>query len=253
MGVEAAYKAVMKPTEGTILTVSRMAAERARVIAKTNTDPIAVWEEIVKEAGNALEQTPEMLPVLKKAGVVDAGGKGLLLVFEGMISVLRDGVMMEDTQPQDDGKTETDEFQDAIARYDADITFTYCPEFIVQKKADADSLKLRAYLESIGDSVVVVDDEDIIKCHVHTNNPGQALEEAIRYGMLYKMKIENMEEQFAARKSQAAKENPKEEPMAYVPVDPEVPYGIVAVAAGAVCRACFMIWEPARWSAEGRR
>ena len=233
MGVEAAYKAVMKPTEGTILTVSRMAAERARVIAKTNTDPIAVWEEIVKEAGNALEQTPEMLPVLKKAGVVDAGGKGLLLVFEGMISVLRDGVMMEDTQPQDDGKTETDEFQDAIARYDADITFTYCTEFIVQKKeADADSLKLRAYLESIGDSVVVVDDEDIIKCHVHTNNPGQALEEAIRYGMLYKMKIENMEEQFAARKSQAAKENPKEEPMAYVPVDPEVPYGIVAVAAG---------------------
>ena len=149
MGVEAAYKAVMKPTEGTILTVSRMAAERARVIAKTNTDPIAVWEEIVKEAGNALEQTPEMLPVLKKAGVVDAGGKGLLLVFEGMISVLRDGVMMEDTQPQDDGKTETDEFQDAIARYDADITFTYCTEFIVQKKeADADSLKLRAYLES---------------------------------------------------------------------------------------------------------
>lgn len=240
MGVEAAYKAVMKPTEGTILTVSRMAAERARVIAKTNTDPIAVWEEIVKEAGNALEQTPEMLPVLKKAGVVDAGGKGLLLVFEGMISVLRDGVMMEDTQPQDDGKTETDEFQDAIARYDADITFTYCTEFIVQKKeADADSLKLRAYLESIGDSVVVVDDEDIIKCHVHTNNPGQALEEAIRYGMLYKMKIENMEEQFAARKSQAAKENPKEEPMAYVPVDPEVPYGIVAVAAGEGLRGLF--------------
>ncbi len=240
MGVEAAYKAVMKPTEGTILTVSRMAAERARVIAKTNTDPIAVWEEIVKEAGNALEQTPEMLPVLKKAGVVDAGGKGLLVVFEGMISVLRDGVMMEDTQPQDDGKTETDEFQDAIARYDADITFTYCTEFIVQKKeTDADSLKLRAYLESIGDSVVVVDDEDIIKCHVHTNNPGQALEEAIRYGMLYKMKIENMEEQFAARKSQAAKENPKEEPMAYVPVDPEVPYGIVAVAAGAGLQGLF--------------
>ncbi|MGN0625602.1 MAG: DAK2 domain-containing protein [Oscillospiraceae bacterium] len=233
MGVEAAYKAVMKPTEGTILTVSRMAAERARVVAKTNPDAIAVWEEIVKEAGSALEQTPEMLPVLKKAGVVDAGGKGLLVVFEGMLSVLRDGVMIEDAQPQNQNQPEADEFQDAIAQYDADITFTYCTEFIVQKKEpDADSLKLRAYLESIGDSVVVVEDEDIIKCHVHTNNPGLALEEAIKYGMLCKMKIENMEEQFAARKSQAAKENPKEEPLAYVPVDPEVPYGIVAVAAG---------------------
>ncbi len=233
MGVEAAYKAVMKPTEGTILTVSRMAAERARVVAKTNPDAIAVWEEIVKEAGSALEQTPEMLPVLKKAGVVDAGGKGLLVVFEGMLSVLRDGVMIEDSQPQNQNQPEADEFQDAIAQYDADITFTYCTEFIVQKKEpDADSLKLRAYLESIGDSVVVVEDEDIIKCHVHTNNPGLALEEAIKYGMLCKMKIENMEEQFAARKSQAAKENPKEEPLAYVPVDPEIPYGIVAVAAG---------------------
>ena len=233
MGVEAAYKAVMKPTEGTILTVSRMAAERARVVAKTNTDAIAVWEEIVREAEAALEQTPEMLPVLKKAGVVDAGGKGLLIVFEGMLSVLRDGIMIEDTQPKGGEGQETDDFQDAIAQYDADITFAYCTEFIVQKKEpNADSLKLRAYLESIGDSVVVVDDEDIIKCHVHTNNPGLALEEAVKYGMLCKMKIENMEAQFAARKSQAAKENPKEEPLAYVPVDPEIPYGIVAVAAG---------------------
>ena len=233
MGVEAAYKAVMKPTEGTILTVSRMAAERARVVAKTNTDAIAVWEEIVREAEAALEQTPEMLPVLKKAGVVDAGGKGLLIVFEGMLSVLRDGIMIEDTPPKGGEGQETDDFQDAIAQYDADITFAYCTEFIVQKKEpNADSLKLRAYLESIGDSVVVVDDEDIIKCHVHTNNPGLALEEAVKYGMLCKMKIENMEEQFAARKSQAAKENPKEEPLAYVPVDPEIPYGIVAVAAG---------------------
>lgn len=233
MGVEAAYKAVMKPTEGTILTVSRMAAERARVVAKTNTDAIAVWEEIVREAEAALEQTPDMLPVLKKAGVVDAGGKGLLIVFEGMLSVLRDGIMIEDTQPKGGEGQETDDFQDAIAQYDADITFAYCTEFIVQKKEpNADSLKLRAYLESIGDSVVVVDDEDIIKCHVHTNNPGLALEEAVKYGMLCKMKIENMEEQFAARKSQAAKENPKEEPLAYVPVDPEIPYGIVAVAAG---------------------
>ena len=208
MGVEAAYKAVMKPTEGTILTVSRMAADRARVVAKTNTDPVAVWEEIVRESASSLEQTPELLPTLKKAGVVDAGGKGLLIIFEGMLSVLRDGVMVEDAQ-QTSGGNEADDFQDAIAQYDADITFAYCTEFIVQKnEADIDSLKLRAYLESIGDSVVVVDDEEIIKCHVHTNHPGQALEEAIGYGKLCKMKIENMEEQFAARKSQAAKESP---------------------------------------------
>ena len=233
MGVESAYKAVMKPTEGTILTVSRMAAERARAVAETETDAVAVWEEIVNEASSAREQTPEMLPVLKKAGVVDAGGKGLLIVFEGMLSVLRDGVMVEDSQQQEAADKKEDAFQDAISQYDTEITFTYCTEFIVQKKeSDADSLKLRAYLESIGDSVVVVDDEDIIKCHVHTNNPGKALEEAIQYGMLCKMKIENMEEQFAARKAQAAREMPKEEPLAYAPVDPEIPYGIVAVAAG---------------------
>ena len=232
MGVEAAYKAVMKPTEGTILTVSRMAAERARAVAKTNTDPIAVWEEIVKESASSLEQTPEMLPTLKKAGVVDAGGKGLLIIFEGMLSVLRDGVMIEDIQ-QASGENAQDDFQDAIAQFDADITFAYCTEFIVQKEeANSDSLKLRAYLESIGDSVVVVDDEEIIGCHVHTNNPGKALEEAIQYGKLCKMKIENMEEQFAARKAQAAKENPKAEPLAYAPVDAQIPYGIVAVAAG---------------------
>lgn len=153
-----------------------------------------------------MEQTPEMLPVLKKAGVVDAGGKGLLIVFEGMLSVLRDGIMIEDTQPKGGEGQETDDFQDAIAQYDADITFAYCTEFIVQKKEpNADSLKLRAYLESIGDSVVVVDDEDIIKCHVHTNNPGLALEEAVKYGMLCKMKIENMEEQVCRPKISGSK------------------------------------------------
>jgi len=232
MGVAAAYKAVMKPTEGTILTVSRMAAEKAVELSKTETDPIKVWECIVKEAEEALNQTPEMLPVLKKAGVVDAGGKGLLVIFEGMVSVLRDGVMIEGAESSQE-EVRMDEFEDAIAEFDEEITFTYCTEFIVQKdEPETDPLKLRAFLESIGDSVVVVDDEDIIKCHVHTNHPGQALEEGVKYGMLCKMKIENMEEQFAARKAKAAKAKPKAEPMAYVPVDPETPYGIVAVAAG---------------------
>lgn len=234
MGVEAAYKAVMKPTEGTILTVSRLAAEQARTFVKTNNDPVAVWEEIVKQAGLALEKTPDLLPVLKKAGVVDAGGKGLVVIFEGMLSVFKDGEIIS---PPDGSATADmapeDDFADAIAMYDGEITFTYCTEFIVQKDDQkADSLKLRAYLESIGDSVVVVDDDEIIKCHVHTNNPGQALEEAVRYGQLFKMKIENMEEQFAARKLAAAKARPKGEELAYVPPDPDVPFGVVAVVAG---------------------
>lgn len=223
-------------------------------MAKTNTDAIAVWEEIVREAEAALEQTPEMLPVLKKAGVVDAGGKGLLIVFEGMLSVLRDGIMIEDTQPKGGEGQETDDFQDAIAQYDADITFAYCTEFIVQKKEpNADSLKLRAYLESIGDSVVVVDDEDIIKCHVHTNNPGLALEEAVKYGMLCKMKIENMEEQVCRPKISGSKGKSQGRAAAYVPVDPEIPYGIVAVARVRGCRACSAIWARTRLSAAGRR
>lgn len=232
LGVEAAYKAVMKPTEGTILTVSRVAAERARLTAKKTEDPLRVWEEILAAAQEALEETPELLPVLKKAGVVDAGGRGLVVIFEGMLSVLRDGKMIQSARQEESAPEENDFFRNAAGEFDDDIRFAYCTEFIVEKKeACEDALKLRAYLESIGDCVVVVDDE-IIKCHVHTNNPGKALEEAIRYGMLSKMKIENMQEQHAQRKAEVSSQKKKSRQPEYAPVDAGTPYGIVAVAAG---------------------
>ncbi|WP_312642735.1 DAK2 domain-containing protein [Hydrogenoanaerobacterium sp.] len=232
-GVEAAYKAVMKPTEGTILTVARFAAERAKVVCKKDNDPIYVWKEIIDAAKDALDKTPEMLPVLKKAGVVDAGGKGLLVIFEGMMSVFQDGTIIESTAADqkkiavswDEGS------RDAAAEYEGeDITFTYCTEFIVVKKEDAeDALKLRAFLESIGDSAVVVDDDEIIKCHVHTDNPGNAMQEGLKFGYLINMKIDNMREQFEKKKQGKQK---KEQAAEYVPVDPDREYGFVAVAAG---------------------
>lgn len=231
-GVEAAYKAVMKPTEGTILTVARFAAERARIVCKKDNGDILVWGEVIDAAKDALEKTPEMLPVLKKAGVVDAGGQGLLIIFEGMMSVFRDGVIIK-SKSEDQKKVAVswdENTRDAAAEYEGeDITFTYCTEFIVLKHEGAeDSLKLRAYLESIGDSAVVVEDEEIIKCHVHTDNPGNAMQEGLKFGSLTNMKIDNMREQFA-KKQQSKKK--KYSPQ-YVEVDPEREYGFVAVAAG---------------------
>jgi len=231
-GVEAAYKAVMKPTEGTILTVARYAAERAKVVCKKDNDPVFVWSEIIDAAKDALDKTPEMLPVLKKAGVVDAGGKGLLVIFEGMMSVFRDNVIIQNTAAEQKIAVSWDESsRDAAAEYEGeDITFTYCTEFIVVKKEDAeDALKLRAFLESIGDSAVVVDDDEIIKCHVHTDNPGTAMQEGLKFGYLINMKIDNMREQFEKKKQAKQK---KELAPEYVPVDPDRKYGFVAVAAG---------------------
>lgn len=235
LGVEAAYKAVMKPTEGTILTVARMAAESAQdyCIENPNADAVAVFENILKAAEEALAQTPELLPVLKKAGVVDAGGKGFVVIIEGMLSVLRDGVVIA----SNDAKTTSTETlyndRNAAGEYEGEITFTYCTEFIVLKNDGADDpLKLRAYLESIGDCVVVVDDDEIIKVHVHTDNPGNALQEGLKFGMLTKMKIENMREQHAAANKAAKNAQKETNVFEYAPVDPEVEYGFVAVAAG---------------------
>jgi len=176
--------------------------------------------------------TPEMLPVLKKAGVVDAGGKGLLVIFEGMMSVFRDNVIIQNTAAEQKIAVSWDESsRDAAAEYEGeDITFTYCTEFIVVKKEDAeDALKLRAFLESIGDSAVVVDDDEIIKCHVHTDNPGTAMQEGLKFGYLINMKIDNMREQFEKKKQAKQK---KELAPEYVAVDPDRKYGFVAVAAG---------------------
>lgn len=234
-GVEAAYKAVMKPTEGTILTVARVAAEKGREIALQTNDALEVFEAIVNQAEATLEETPEMLPVLKKAGVVDAGGKGFTVIFTAMLRVFQGGEVIKPA-----GGTTAKSVQvkrTAVAEASGDIKFAYCTEYIVNKKKNADNpLKLRAYLESIGDCVVVVDDEDIIKVHVHSNHPGNAIEEALKFGMLTNLKIENMKEQHSAQVLEAEQ---LEEDDTYLPVDPEMPYGFVAVAAGAGMKALF--------------
>ena len=235
IGVENAYKAVMNPTEGTILTVARMAAEQAVRVSNETNDPVIVFEEIVKAAESALNQTPDMLPVLKKAGVVDAGGKGLLVVFQGMLSVLKEGHMIDEQAPEQ-AKSASAE-ANPFAQYDGVITFGYCTEFLIEKEKDSkDSLKLRAFLETLGDCVVVVDDDSIIKVHVHTNHPGKVLEEALTFGMLMNIKIENMREQYAARQHEAEQVKTNDE---YVRVDPEQEYGFVAVAAGEGLKALF--------------
>lgn len=235
-GVSAAYKAVMKPTEGTILTVVRMAATAAEDAVKSgDCDFTLVFEKALLGANDALEKTPEMLPVLKKAGVVDAGGRGLVTIFEGMLSVFKNGVVIESQEaPKEVAKQEKK--VNAAAEFDGEITFTYCTEFIVQRdsKVKTSPAALRSYLESIGDCVVVVDDESIIKVHVHTDNPGNALQEGLKFGMLTNMKIENMREQHENAKQNAQIENTvqQDDNGAYTPVAPEEEFGFVAVAAG---------------------
>ena len=226
-GVKAAYKAVMKPTEGTVLTVARLAAEHATAIAGQTQDVVALFDEIVSAAADALAHTPEQLPVLKQAGVVDAGGKGLLVILEGMRSVIRDGKKIERLEQ---GAVEQPKLQNAAAEFEGEIAFTYCTEFIVNRGShDKGALALRAYLESIGDCVVVVDDDDIIKVHVHTDNPGNALQEGLKFGYLTNMKIDNMRDQHESKAHQARQSKKQEE---YVAVDESIEFGFVAVAAG---------------------
>ena len=231
-GVDTAYKAVMKPTEGTILTVARLSAKAAADAAKENNDAAFVMAKTYAAAEEALAQTPELLPVLKKAGVVDAGGKGLLCIFEGMLSVIQDGKMVEARSKKAEEqkqpiKPEVD--------FEEEINFTYCTEFIVQKdkSIDRDPIKMRAFLETIGDCVVVVDDEDIIKVHVHSDNPGKAIQEGIKYGMLTNIKIDNMREQNQRIVNDQKSPAKTARGEAIVPAKPEKPYGFVSVAAGA--------------------
>lgn len=234
IGVERAYKAVMNPTEGTILTVARIAAEQAAETANQTNDPIVVFEDALKAAQIALDKTPEQLPVLKKAGVVDAGGKGFVVILEGMLSVLKDGKMVDERAPEVPKKAVASSL---FTDYEGPINFTYCTEFIVDKDKNAkDSLALRAFLETIGDCVVVVDDDSIIKVHVHTNHPGKALEEGLTFGQLTNLKIENMKEQHAAKQHDEKQAEVFDE---YAKVDPKKPYGFVAIAAGQGLHALF--------------
>ena len=240
-GVESAYKAVMKPTEGTILTVARVASEYAEVAKDEGKDVLGVFEAAMQGANTALAETPELLPVLKKAGVVDAGGKGLVVIMEGMYSVLKDGVVIAANSASADAPAEEEEeSRSAAAEFEGDINFPYCTEFIVNRDANAagqDPAELRAYLESIGDCVVVVDDEEIIKVHVHTDHPGNAIEKALTFGPLVKLKIENMCDQHERAKhdSNSASKKPAktaDRTEAIKSVAPEKHFGFVSVAAG---------------------
>lgn len=243
IGVEAAYKAVMKPTEGTILTVSRVAYEHGKAAAEKSDDVVYVWNAICKGAEEALAKTPELLPVLKKAGVVDAGGKGLCRIFEGMMSVFKDHVILtceETAENKNKDAGDTDYFRNAAAEFDDVINFTYCTEFIVGRNFECkkEPQELRAYLETIGDCVVVVDDEEIIKVHVHTEDPGKALQEGLTFGQLLTVKIENMKEQHR-KAGEANAEAKAQAPAPLTPVDPVEEVGFVAVAAGEGLKTLF--------------
>ena len=229
-GVEAAYKAVMKPAEGTILTVSRLAAEAAVAKAKES----EYFEEIIfaalESAKAALEDTVNLNPVLKKAGVVDAGGYGYVLMLEAMLGWLEGRVTVSEGHGAARPKA------DFTAISDEDIKYTYCTEFIVRKGNKKSVDLLRAYLGNIGDSIVLVDEEDIIKVHVHTNVPGKVLTQALSYGALITVKVENMREQHTSLEEKQAAPAPEAEPAddgaIPEPVPAEKPVGTVCVCAG---------------------
>ena len=242
-GVEAAYKAVMKPTEGTMLTVARIASEEAS--ASGLADVNELWTLVLAAGQRALDNTPNQLPVLKKAGVVDAGGQGLMVIFEGMDIVFKGGEPVkgeEQTQSKvkhSSGAAGKGVFSDDLMKVE-DIKNGYCTQFLVNKNEGVSSDKLRAFCESNGDSVVVIEDDDVINCHVHTADPGKILSHAIQYGYLTGFKIENMHEQFLARQKQGkglekqkeAEQAEQTSPFVYAAVDPDQEYGFVAVAAG---------------------
>ncbi|MBQ1231087.1 MAG: DAK2 domain-containing protein [Clostridia bacterium] len=242
-GVEAAYKAVMKPTEGTILTVARVASEYAEKAYEDGKEPIEVFEAAMEGAEYALSQTPELLPVLKKAGVVDAGGKGFCVILDGMYSVLKNGVMIESEASSGEVKAESEE-RNVAGEFDGEITFTYCTEFIVNRNSEVDKApaELRAELEKIGDCVVVVDDDEIIKVHVHTDHPGNAIENGLLFGSLVNLKIENMRDQHERAKHDSGTKKPAQNSTrteTYTPVAPEKPVGFVSVCAGSGIEALF--------------
>ena len=220
-GVDAAYKAVMKPAEGTILTVARLAAAKAAEAARENNHIEFVHDAAIAEAKIALASTTDMNPVLKKAGVVDAGGKGWLLALEAMALALK-GEDLDVAAPAEGDTKDAADFSDFNTE---DITFTYCTEFIIQRENDMDVEPFRAFLDSLGDSLVLVDDDEIIKVHVHTNDPGKALHEAIDYGSFVTVKIENMRLQHTEK---VMTENEKAPKIAA----PEKPIGVVSVCAG---------------------
>ena len=221
-GVDAAYKAVMKPAEGTILTVARLAAAKAISAARENNYIEFVHKAAIAEAEVALANTTNQNPVLKKAGVVDAGGKGWLIALEAMLKAMQG----EDIVVPEGLNTEAVKESADFADFDTeDITFAYCTEFIISRENKNDPENLRAFLATLGDSLVLVDDDEIIKVHVHTNDPGSALHEAINYGSFLTVKIENMRQQHTEKVMTEAEKSPKI-------AEAVKPLGCVAVCAG---------------------
>lgn len=192
--VETAYKAVMKPKEGTILTVAKGAAQKAAELAETDISMEQFLKEVIEHAEYVLSQTPEMLPVLKEAGVVDSGGQGLVQVLKGAY----DGFLGKEIDYTIEGASAQGSVTKITPQAEADIKFGYCTEFIIMTKSelsDKQEIEFKGFLESIGDSIVVVADEEIVKVHVHTNDPGKAISRALTYGELSRMKIDNMREE----------------------------------------------------------
>ena len=228
--VETAYKAVMKPKEGTILTVAKGGSVRARELAEEGCEDLSYFiDEVIKYADEVLERTPEMLPVLKQAGVVDSGGQGLMQVLKGAY----DAYLGKEVDLSIPVVTHVKAMQSgADAKTEADIKFGYCTEFIIMLTRNFNikqEIDFKAYLESIGDSIVVVADEDVVKVHVHTNDPGLAIQKALKYGALSNMKIDNMrlehQEKLFKEQEAAAEEQKKEK-------TPHKETGFIAVSAG---------------------
>ncbi len=243
-GVAAAYKAVMKPAEGTILTVSRLAARRAAEAARENDAIESVIEEALKEGHAALDNTINQNPVLKKAGVVDAGGKGFLVILQGMLDELRGEPM-----PEGEDGVQVQEKADFATLTDEEITFTFDTVFIVRKTSNKSIEPFRAYLNSIGDSLVIGEDDEAFKVHVHTDIPGAALTEAQKYGTLELAKIENMRTQYEDMAAGRAPQSTDDLDMAEAALEtqvaqpthaaPEKKYGFVSVCAGDGLAAVF--------------
>lgn len=231
-GVDAAYKAVMKPAEGTILTVSRMAANAAVEFSKDNDDLETMFDCLLHAAREALADTVNINPVLARAGVVDAGGEGFVVIMDAMLACMqgRAAAPVTAAAPAAAPTSGAD-----FSEFDTgEITFSYCTEFIVARENQKSPELLRSFLENLGDCVVVVDDDEIIKVHVHTNVPGDVLTEALTYGPLQTVKIENMRNQHTAlsNDAQAAPEEPEApEELAVAPAEKQ--YGVVTVCAGA--------------------
>lgn len=215
---DAAYKAVMKPTEGTILTVAREMAEFAMDNYDRYDNLDDYLENIISYGKKSLAKTPELLPVLKEAGVVDAGGQGLIFIMEGAYKGMTNQELSQEVHLN---ISDRERFVDDSNMRPEDITFGYCTEFIVKDAAEANDNELREYLNTIGDCVLVIKDDDIIKVHVHTDHPGKAFEKGLTYGALIRMKVDNMREMLGVSEEEAEDKEPAK------------PYGFVAVSPGA--------------------